>query len=355
MNKKTLLPLVLLLAAVLLAACVQVPTVSLPVEQAASEPAAGDEGLSVLFLDVGQADSMLLRCGDDAMLVDGGNVGDSNTVAAVLGKQEGLDRLEYVVCTHAHEDHGGGIPGALHTLPAGHLLAPVAECDSRYFQNILKAAAEQDLTIEIPEPGDTFALGSATVEVLGPLEDYSETNNISLVLMVTYGDTRILLTGDMEADAEKDLVDSGCDLDADLLKVGHHGSGGSSSYVFLRAVTPEYAVIQCGADNDYGHPHEETMSRLRDVGARVYRNDLQGDILAYSDGTSITVTTARNQDVETNPAAGRAPAYYIGNANSKKFHRPDCSGLPNAENRVRFDTRPEAAAAGYEPCGICKP
>ena len=354
MKQKRLWAAVLLLAA-LLAACAQVPTVSLPVEEDGTEPAEGGEGLSILFLDVGQADSMLLRCGDDAMLVDGGNVGDSNTVAAVLGKQEGLDRLEYVVCTHAHEDHGGGIPGALHTLPADHLLAPVDTCDSRYFQNLLKAAAEQDLAIEIPAPGDTFSLGTATVEVLGPLEDYSETNNTSLVLMVTYGDTRILLTGDMEADAEKDLVESGCDLDADLLKVGHHGSGGSSSYVFLRAVTPEYAVIQCGADNDYGHPHEEAMSRLRDVGAKVYRNDLQGDILAYSDGKSITFTTARNQDVETNPAAGGVPAYYIGNTNSKKFHRPDCSGLPNTEHRVRFDTRTEAVASGDAPCGICKP
>ena len=157
MKQKRLWAAVLLLAA-LLAACAQVPTVSLPVEEDGTEPAEGGEGLSILFLDVGQADSMLLRCGDDAMLVDGGNVGDSNTVAAVLGKQEGLDRLEYVVCTHAHEDHGGGIPGALHTLPADHLLAPVDTCDSRYFQNLLKAAAEQDLAIEIPAPGDTLSL-----------------------------------------------------------------------------------------------------------------------------------------------------------------------------------------------------
>lgn len=344
--------LVLILLAVLLSACV--PSLAPPAEREPLEPADG-EGLSILFLDVGQADSMLLQCGGEAMLVDGGNVGDSNTVAAVLSKQEGLDRLDYIVCTHAHEDHGGGIPGALHTLPAGHLLAPVDECDSRYFQNMKKAAAEQGLEIEIPTPGDTFSIGSAEVEVLGPLKEYSETNNTSLVLMVTYGETRFLLTGDMEAEAEKDLVESGRDLDADLLKVGHHGSGGSSSYVFLRAVTPEYAVIQCGADNDYGHPHEETLSRLRDAGAKVYRNDLQGDIWAYSDGTSITITTARNQDAETNPAAGTVPDYYIGNANSKKFHRPDCSGLPDEKNRVRFDTRPEAVAAGYSPCGICKP
>lgn len=353
MNKK-FLPFLLFLI-FLLAACELLPPSALPLEQPAAETPVDDNGFSILFLDVGQADSMLLRCDGDAMLVDGGNVDDSNTVAAVLKKQDGLDHLEYVVCTHAHEDHGGGIPGALHTLPVNHLLAPVDECDSRYFQNLLKAAAEQDLEIEIPEPGDTFSLGSAAVEVLGPLEDYSETNNTSLVLMVTYGETRFLLTGDMEAAAEKDLVESGCDLDADLLKAGHHGSSSSSSYVFLREVTPEYAVIQCGADNDYGHPHEETMSRLRDVGAKVYRSDLQGDILARSDGKTITITTARNQNIDTNPAPSNTPAYYIGNTNTKKFHRPDCSGLPKEEHRVRFDTRPEAVSAGYTPCRICKP
>lgn len=354
MKRSFLLCTVLLFLLLSVTACTFTPSFQFPADQTA-EPSGGDGELSILFIDVGQADSMLVRCGDDAMLVDGGNVGDSDTVAAVLSKQDSLDRLDYVVCTHAHEDHGGGLPGALHTLPAGHLLAPVTECDSRYFQNLLKAAAEQGLEIEVPRPGDTFALGSASVEVLGPLEDYRETNNTSLVLMITYGDTRFLLTGDMKADAEKDLVEAGCDLDADLLKVGHHGSSGSSSYVFLREVTPEYAVIQCGTDNDYGHPHEETLSRLRDAGARLYRNDLQGDILARSDGKTITITTARNQDIETNPTVHDVPPCYIGNVNSKKFHRPDCSGLPRSENQIRFDSRAEAVEAGYAACGICKP
>lgn len=360
MKKNALFRFALIL--LLLAACALVLLIALPEEQPPAEPAVGSEtapkedgGLSILFIDVGQADSMLLRCGGDAMLVDGGNVGDSDTIATVLGKQEDLDRLEYIVITHAHEDHAGGVPGALHALPADHLLAPVTNKDRRYFQNLLKAAAERNLEIEVPKPGDVFTLGSATVEVLGPLKDYSETNNTSIILMVTYGETRFLLTGDMEADAEKDLVESGCNLDADLLKVGHHGSGGSSSYVFLRAVTPEYAVIQCGEGNDYGHPHIEALSRLRDVGAKLYRNDLQGDILVRSDGENITVTTARNQNIETYPTETAVPSFYIGNAASKKFHRPDCSGLPSEDKRVRFDTRAEAVSAGYDACGICKP
>lgn len=360
-HRRVLLTAALALAAVLtLTACELLngllPLSAPPRPAAVSEPPT--DGFSILFIDVGQADSMLIRCGEEAMLVDGGNVGDSDTIAAVLGKQPGLDRLEYVVCTHAHEDHGGGIAGALHTLPVNHLLAPTADCDSRYFQNMLKAAKEQELEIEIPEPDQAWTLGEATVQVLGPRREYKDTNDTSIVLRITYGDTNFLLTGDMEADAEKDLVEAGCELNADLLKVGHHGSSSSSSYVFLREVMPEYAVISCETGNDYGHPHEETMSRLRDAGVKVYRTDYQGDILAVSDGRTITITTARNQDIETNPATGSkggtAP-YYIGNTSSRKFHRPDCSGLPKKDRQTRFDTRPEAVAAGYAPCGVCKP
>ncbi len=318
---------------------------------------AAEETLSLLFLDVGQADSILVRCGGEAMLVDGGNVGDSDTVATVLGKQ-GLDHLDYVVCTHAHEDHAGGVSGALHVCKVDHLLCPVQEADSRYFQNLLKEAAAQELEIEVPAADEVFTLGGTRVEVLGPREDYNETNDTSIVLKLTFGDTKFLLTGDMETAAEKDLVEAGCNLDVDLLKVGHHGSSGSTSYTFLNAVTPEYGVISCGMGNDYGHPHEETLSRLRDAGVQLYRTDLQGDILAESDGESITITTARNQGIETNPtanSAGEVPAYYIGNSSSKKFHRPDCSGLPDPERQIRFERREDAVMAGYVPCGVCKP
>ncbi len=318
---------------------------------------ANPEAFSILFIDVGQADSMLVRCGGESMLVDGGNVADSDLVATVLEKQ-GVDELDYVVCTHAHEDHAGGIPGALHTTKVGKLLCPVREADSRYFQSLLKEADAQGLEITVPEPDETFYLGGAAVQVLGPRKDYDEPNNTSIILMLTYGATKFLLTGDMEAAAEKDLLEAGCALDADLLKAGHHGSGGSSSYAFLREVTPEYVIVSCGQDNDYGHPHEEAMSRFRDVEARVYRTDYQGDILAESDGNTITITTARNQNVVTNAAPGSGEGfvpYYIGNSSSKKFHRPDCSGLPGEDRRVRFESREEAAAAGYSPCGICKP
>lgn len=354
-KKRRLLAAALLLA-LLLTACGLIPPAEPPAEPAAGSIPAAEDGFSILFLDVGQADAMLVTCGEAHMLVDGGNAADSNLVASVLD-QRGIETLDYVVCTHAHEDHAGGLSGALHTVRAGTILAPVTEADNRPFTNFAEAAAAQDAVITVPQPDETFALGGAQVQILGPRADYSETNNTSLVLMVTYGETRFLLTGDMEAKAERDLIEAGCDLDADLLKVGHHGSSSSTSYVFLNEVMPEYAVIQCGQDNDYGHPHEETLSRLRDADVKLYRNDLQGDILAVSDGVTVTVTTARNAGVETNPTAQDQETvdYYIGNTRSQKFHRPTCGSLPAEQNQILFEDRAAAVAAGYAPCGQCKP
>lgn len=323
----------------------------------AAAPEAGidaEAAFSILFLDVGQADSMLVTCGDAHMLVDGGNVEDSSLVYSALTAR-GIDYLDYVVCTHAHEDHVGGLPGALQAARAGVALAPVTEADNGPFTDFAEAVAAQGLSITVPEPDETFALGDAQVQVLGPRQDYDDPNDTSLVLRITYGETSFLLTGDMESGAERDLVDAGCDLSADLLKVGHHGSSSSTSYVFLNAVMPQYAVIQVGAGNDYGHPTEEVLSRLRDAGVTVYRTDLQGDILAVSDGQAVTVTTDRNAGIQTNPTEteGAEEAGYIGNRNSHVFHRPTCSSLPAEQNRVFFADRAAATAAGYTPCSRC--
>ena len=309
------------------------------------------------FLDVGQALSVLVECDGQYMLYDGGNVDDGSMVVSYLQKQ-GVEELQYVFCSHAHEDHVGGLAAALAFFPANHVYSPVTEASTKCFQDFVKYTQQQGLQVEVPTVGTVWQLGGATVTMLGPVAQYSETNDTSIVLRVDYGATSFLLTGDMESDAERDLVNSGANLKADVLQVGHHGSSTSTSYLFLNAVLPEMGVISCGVNNKYGHPHEETLSILRDAGVDVYRTDLLGTVVIGSDGQNYTIRTDKNAtDAELNPtapaASSTAQQTYIGNVNSKKFHLPTCPNLPAEKNQILFSSYDEAIAAGYTPCSTC--
>ena len=247
---------------------------------------------AVHFVDVGQADCALVACDGQYMLIDGGNAEDSDLVYAYL-KEQGVKHLDYLVASHLHEDHIGGLSAAPYAATVGTALAPETDGTTKVFKNLVKALATRDVELTIPEAGSEFLLGSARVRVLGPVKEYSDTNNTSLVLAVDYGQTTFLFTGDMEHDAEIDLVESGVDLSATVLKVGHHGSSSSTSYPFLREVMPLYAVISVGEDNSYGHPHEQPLSRLSDAEVTLYRTDRSGTIIARSDGTTVTFETER--------------------------------------------------------------
>jgi competence protein ComEC len=325
-----------------------------PADQADQE-AQGSQtsGLTVHFIDVGQADAALVECGGQAMLIDGGNAADSSLVVSYL-KGQGVEYLDYVVCSHAHEDHVGGLSGPLNACTVGAVLAPVTQYDSKVFSDFVKYTQQQGLTVTVPRAGDTFSLGDARVTVLGPVAEYEQTNNTSLVLRLDYGQTSFLFTGDMEREAEEGLVASGSDLSATVLKVGHHGSNTSSSYVFLRAVLPAYAVISVGADNSYGHPHQEVLSRLYDAQTTVYRTDQQGTVVAVSDGAQVTFTTEKA--VPPTPGRGQEEeTVYIGNLRSHVFHRDTCASLPAEKNQVLFESRDQAVEEGYTPCGQCQP
>ncbi|MBQ7336756.1 MAG: MBL fold metallo-hydrolase [Clostridia bacterium] len=323
-----------------------------------------NSSFAVHFIDVGQADAALVICENKTMLIDGGNAEDSNLIYSYLEKHQ-ITHLDYVVCTHAHEDHVGGLSGALTFATVGTVFAPVTTFSTKAFQNFVKKVADRGASITVPTAGQTFQLGSAAVTVLGPLKDYEDTNDTSIVLRIVYGELSFLFTGDMESLAETDLVASGAILKSTVLKVGHHGSSSSTSYHFLREVDPTYAVISVGTDNSYGHPTETVLSRLRDADVQLYRTDLQGDIVCTSnDGKTLTFTTAKNSGVQTNPTENEKSTSdttavteyaYIGNLNSKKYHRTDCYALPSEENRIYFTTKEEAQTAGYEACGICNP
>ena len=309
------------------------------------------------FIDVGQALSVLVECDGQYMLYDGGNVDDGSLVVSYLQSQ-GVEQLEYVFCSHAHEDHVGGLAAALAYFPAYHVYSPVTEASTKCFKDCVKYTQQQGLQVEVPAVGTTWPLGGATVTMVGPVAQYSDTNDTSIVLRIEYGSTSFLLTGDMEKTAETDLVNSGVNLRADVLQVGHHGSSTSTGYLFLNAVLPEMGVISCGTGNKYGHPHEETLSILRDAKVDVYRTDLQGTITIGSDGQNFTVGTEHFvPDSQLNPtdpsASSTAQQAYIGNVNSKKFHLPSCSNLPAEKNQILFSSYDEAVEAGYTPCSSC--
>jgi len=314
-----------------------------------------EPGLTVFFIDVGQSDATLIVCGGSAMLIDGGNPSDSSLIYSFL-QRYGITHLEYIVATHAHADHVGGLVGALNYATVSVALSPVTDFDTRAFENFVRYLNAQGVSITVPKHGDTFMLGSSHVQIVGPINESSNPNNTSIVMRVTYGETIFLFAGDAEGALERDILEAGYDISATVLRVGHHGGDTSTTYPFLREIMPTYAVISCGRDNQYGHPHENLLSRLRDADVTVFRTDMQGTITAVSDGRTVSFTAERNSEAQTNPTEHNfLEDSYIGNVNTLKFHRTTCATLPAEINRVTLENRQIAISEGFEPCGNCRP
>lgn len=312
-----------------------------------------DASLAVHFIDVGQADSALLISSGEAMLIDGGNRDDSSLLYSYLTDCN-IDRLEYIIGTHAHEDHMGGLSAALKKADVGKIYLPETGSDAVFYKNFIEKAEEENIEIAVPSKDETFTLGSCDVTLFTPsFVDKEELNNTSIMAKVTCGDVAFLFTGDAERSEELDIIDSGADISANVLKSGHHGSGSSSSYPFLREVMPEIVVISVGVDNPYSHPHEEVLARYNDLGAKVYRTDESGHIVIKTDGKDISVEPRKKDKKEENTQKNEGG--YIGNINSKKLHLPTCANLPKSENRVYFDTKDEATSIGYTLCQSCNP
>ena len=324
--------------------------------QGEAAPPAEGGSFQVHFIDVGQADAALVICAGHYMLIDGGNAEDSDLVYSYL-ERHGAKNLDYMVASHAHEDHIGGLSGALNYAKVDTALCPVTEYSSKVFQDMVKYLEQQGKSLTVPAPGDKFDLGSARVEILGPVQEYDDTNDTSIVLRIDYGETSFLFTGDMETGAEGDLLESGANVRATVLKAGHHGSDTSTGYQFLREVSPQYTFISVGEGNKYGHPSDEVLSRFRDAGTEVYRTDMQGHIIVESDGKTVTFRTEKEADTATNPTGNSTLQIYVGNSGSKKFHLPDCASAKNIQEdkKVVFLTRLQAVLEGYEPCGRCNP
>lgn len=252
-----------------------------------SQQESNKEDLKVHFIDVGQADSILIENKGNTMLIDAGNNGDADLVIDYLRKN-GIKRLDHVIGTHPHEDHIGGLDGVIDSFDIGKVYMPKVSHTTKTFKDVINSIKAKKLKITTPMVGSKLSIGEAEAVILAPNNrEYNELNNYSIVIKVKYGDTSYLFTGDAEDDSEKEMLKKGLDLSANVLKAGHHGSHSSTSGEFLKAVNPKYAVIMCEKNNDYGHPHKEIMDKFKGRNIPVYRTDESGTIVSISDGKTI--------------------------------------------------------------------
>lgn len=266
-----------------------------------------DADLEIHYIDVGQGDCSLIKWEGAAVLIDCGERDYAETVLKYLEKQN-VEKLDIIIATHPHSDHIGAMGEVISGIDAERVIAPKVSADmtptTKTYERFLTALKDKALKLTAAKPGTAYELTGRTaasaekqppkLEILAPVADYDDLNDYSVVVRLTYGNTAYLFTGDAETKAEKDILNSGADVSADVLKAGHHGSSTSTSEKFLEAVSPEICVIQCGEGNSYGHPHAEILERLESRGVKYYRNDSDGTVTVYSDGEEIFVATEKS-------------------------------------------------------------
>lgn len=366
----------------------------------AAQTAVSSNSMEVHFLDVGQADCILIKTPDAAMLVDAGKNEDGVNVVSYI-QQQGITKLDYVIGTHPHEDHIGGLDDVIRSFDIGEVILPGKTHTSQTYMDVLKTVQEKGLQITQAEAGQEYRLGDAEFKILSPKKgvDYGDNlNNWSVGIKLVNGNNSLVMTGDAESVTEKDILTTGIDLKADAWKAGHHGSNTSNTDELLQAINPKYTVISCGANNQYGHPDLEILQRFEAQNIDIFRSDEQGTIIAVSDGNNITwnvkasntmapgekrtdqtnedaetVNQAQDQEIEQQPfqedpdqedpdqlETGQdqekgsdilQTMVHITEAGGK-YHNAGCQYLKNSDIEV---TLTEAQDRGLEPCSKCNP
>ena len=248
--------------------------------------------LVIHFVDVGQGDCILIGQNNEYILIDAGNNEDGQLLVEYF-KELGVKKFKYVIGTHAHEDHIGGIDNIINNFELDKFYMPDVITTTKTFEDVLDALLKKQKAFDTPKIGDKFKLNDLEFEVLYLGTDKSDLNDTSIVLKLTYKNTTYLFMGDATSKVEKILINEGKDLSSDVLKVGHHGSQYSSTATFLKKVNPSYAVIQVGQDNEYDHPKQVTLDKLNKLNTLTYRTDEQGTIILTSDGENITFETIK--------------------------------------------------------------
>lgn len=246
----------------------------------------------VHFIDVGQGDSILIESEGKYMLIDAGE-NDKGEIVEDYLKKEGIETLDYVVGTHPHSDHIGGLDVIIQNFNVKQVIMPAVSHTTKTYADVIKAIQNKNLEITIPKPSETYSLGEAKFTIFAPVKEYEELNNTSVGIRFVHGENAFVFTGDAEKKAENDILQSNQDLSAKVFKLAHHGSTTSNSTEFLNAINPEYAIICVGKDNTYGHPHREIMAEMEKRNISVYRTDLNGTIIITSDGKTLNFQTEK--------------------------------------------------------------
>lgn len=322
--------------------------------------------MKVHYINVGQADSTLIQIDGKNILIDAGN---NDNLAYNYLKAQGISKLDYVIATHPHADHIGGMANIINDFTVGKFYAPKETTTTTVFENLVKSLQSKGLKITVPTPGENIYIGNAVLTFLAPNNStYEDLNNYSIVTRIKYGNTSFIFEGDAEDISENEILAKQLDISANVIKIGHHGSSSSTTKAYLDKVNPQYAVISVGANNDYGHPNKDILNRLTAKNIKVFRTDISGTIIANSNGTSITfnsnpmtgnpgtVVNSNNTNTINNNSntatvnKNKSMTVWRANSTTKVYHLDKtCSGMKNPTTM----TLQEAEQIGLRPCSKC--